>query len=75
MWQEMTSRDLRWAEVTQKWRHLTGSHLEVAVKGWKLAYNVHFTFYKDVARSKSHMTGKDVMWTQATGSDIWPEVT
>jgi len=36
-WQEMTSRDLRWPEVTQKWRHLTGSHLEVAVEGRKLA--------------------------------------
>jgi len=29
---------------------LTGSHLEVAVEGRKLAYTVHFTFYKAVAR-------------------------
>jgi len=36
-WQEMTSRDFRWPEVTLKWRHLTGSHLEVAVEGQKLA--------------------------------------
>jgi len=30
-WQEMTSHDLWWPEVTRKLRHLTGSHLEVAV--------------------------------------------
>jgi len=42
-WQEVTSRDLRWPEVTQKWRHLSGSHLEVAVEGRKLAYSVHCT--------------------------------
>jgi len=29
-------------------RHFTGSHLEVVV-GQKLAYTVHFTFYKAVA--------------------------
>jgi len=32
-WPEMTSRDPTWPEVTRKWRHLTGSHLEVAVEG------------------------------------------
>jgi len=32
-WKEMTSRDLAWPEVTWKWRHLTGSHLEMAVGG------------------------------------------
>jgi len=36
-WQQMTSRDLRWPEETLKWRHLTGSPLEVAVEGQKLA--------------------------------------
>jgi len=44
--QEMTSRDLRWQEVILKWRHLTGSHLEVAVEGRKLAYTWDFTSYK-----------------------------
>jgi len=29
-----------------------GSHLEVAVEGLKLAYTVHFTSYKAVARSR-----------------------
>jgi len=36
-WQEMTSRDLRLPAVTRKWLHLTGSHLEVALEGKKLA--------------------------------------
>jgi len=31
--QEMTLRDFRLPEVTRKWRHLTGSHLEVAEEG------------------------------------------
>jgi len=35
-WQEMTLRDLALLEVTRKWRQFTGSHLEVAVGGWKL---------------------------------------
>jgi len=51
-WQEMTSRDLRWPEVTQKRRHLTGSHLEVAVERQKLSYTANFTSYKAVARSR-----------------------
>jgi len=33
-------------QVTRKCRHLTGSHLEGAVEGRKLAYTVHFTSYK-----------------------------
>ena len=34
----------------------------MAVEGLKLAYAVHFTFYKAVARRKgSHMTGNDVV--------------
>ena len=31
--QEMTSRDLKLTEVARRLRHLTGSHLEVAVEG------------------------------------------
>jgi len=41
--QEMTSHDVRWPEVTRKWRHFPGSHLEVAVEGQKLAYTLSFT--------------------------------
>jgi len=52
-WREMTSRDLRRPEVMRKWRHLTASHLEVAVQGRKLAYTVRFTFYKAIARKEA----------------------
>jgi len=80
-WQEMTSRDLRWPEVTRKWRHLTGSYLEVVVEGRKLEYTVPFTSYKAVARRRRqsrdrksrHVTSGDRKWH---GSDvIWTEVT
>jgi len=69
-WQEMMSRDLRWTEVTRRWRHLTGSHLEVAVEGRKLAYTLHFTSYKALTvGGGSHVTGND-------SRDLrWPEVT
>jgi len=46
-WMEMTSRDFRWPEVTRNW-HLTGTHLEVAVEGQKLAYYGRFNSYKVV---------------------------
>jgi len=76
----MTSRDLRWRQVTRKWLHLTKSHLEVPV-GRKLAYTVHFTIYKTVARWTRQ--SRDRKWRYVTsrhwkwpGSDvIWPEVT
>jgi len=79
-WHKMTSRDLRWREVTRKWRHLTGSHLEAAVQGRKLADSVHFPSYKAVGcrrqsrdRKWRHVTSGDQEWP---GSDvIWPEVT
>jgi len=75
MWHEMTSRDLMWPEVTWKWCHLTGSHLEVAVEGRKLTYTVHFISYKDAARSRRqsldrkwcHVTSGDWKWH---GSDV-----
>ena len=50
--QETTSSYLRLPKVTRKWRHLTGSHQEVAAEGRKLAYTVHFTSYKAVARTR-----------------------
>jgi len=71
--ESITSRDLRWLEVTLKWRHLTGSHLEEAVKGQKLVYTVNLTSYKAVARRRRQLRyRKDVTWPQVTGSD--PEV-
>jgi len=79
--QEMTSRDLRWPEVTRKWRHLTGSYLEVAVEGRKLAYTVHFTSCKAVARR--WWQSRDRKWHHVTSGDrkwpgrdvIWAELT
>jgi len=63
-WQKTTSRDLRWPEVTQKWRHLTGTHLEVAVESRKLAYNMHLTSYKAVARRTR--LSRDRKWRHVT---------
>jgi len=59
---------------------LTGIHLEVAVECRKIAYAVHVTSYKVVARRRQsrdkklrHVTSGDRKWP---GSDvIWPEVT
>jgi len=66
-WQEMTSSDLRWPEVTWKWRYLTGSHLEVAMEGQKHPYTVHFTFYKAVARRRRQ--SHDRKWLHVTYGD------
>jgi len=54
MWQEMTSYDIMWPEVTWEWCHLTGSHLEVVVEGRKQMYTVHFSSYNVVARRRRH---------------------
>jgi len=80
-WQEVTSRDLRWPQVTRKWRHLTESHLEVAVKGRTLANTVHFTSCKGVARRRRQ--SRDRKWRHVISGDrqwpgshvIWPKVT
>jgi len=74
----MMSRDLRWPEVTRKRRHLTMSHLEMAVEGWKLMYASHFTSYKAVACSRRqshgrkwrHTTLVDRKWRHLTGSHL-----
>jgi len=79
--QEMASCDVRGTEVTWKWRHLTGSHLEGALEGQKLAYAVHFTSYMAVAHSRRQ--SRDRKWCHVIsgyrkwpGSDvIWSEVT
>jgi len=69
--QKITSRDVRWPEVIRKWRHLTGSHLEVAVEGQNLAYIVQFTSYKAVARSRRQ--SRDWKWRCVTSGDRkWP---
>jgi len=78
--------DRKWRHVAsgnRKWPgrgHLTRSHLEVAVEGWKLVCTVHFTSYKAVNCSRRQSReGKWVAWLLVTGSDpevvIWPEVT
>jgi len=80
-WQKMTWRDLRWPEVTRKCRHLIRSHLEVAIKGRKLEYAMHFTSYKAVARRMRQ--SRDWKWREVTSGNrkwprsdvIWPEVT
>jgi len=74
----MTWRDLRWPEVTRKWHHLIGSHLEVAVEGEKLAYAVDFTSHKNVARGRRQsrdrksrdVTSGDRKWRHFTGSHL-----
>jgi len=72
-WQEMMSRDLRSPEVSRKWRDLTGSHLEVAVEGRKLAYTVCLTSCKAVG---SRRPSRYRNWRHVTSGDRkWPEVT
>jgi len=73
----MTSRDRRWLEVTQKWRHLADTHLEVAEKAENCVYcTFHFLQGCSSQERSSHMTGNDVTWPQVTGSYIiWPEIT
>ena len=51
----MTGNDVtrpKGPEVTRKRRHFSGKHLELAVEGLILAYTVHFTSYKAVARGR-----------------------
>jgi len=70
-WQEKTSRDQRWTEVTRKWCHLTGIHLEVAVGAWKLTYSVNFTSCKAVAHRRRQ--SRDSKWRHVTSNDRkWP---
>jgi len=77
-WQEMTSRDLMWPEVTRKWHHFTGSHLEVAIKGRKLVNTVHFTSCKAVPhrrrqspdRKWRYVSSGDRKWRHLIGSHL-----
>jgi len=59
--------------MTQKWRYFTGSHQEVAVEGWELAFCVSFSSYRSVTRRRWQSRGRK--WCHGphvTGSD--PEV-
>jgi len=70
----MTWRDPKWPEVAQKWRHLTGSHLEVAVEGLWSKFTVHLYSYRAVTRRR--WQSRDRKWLQVTTLDRkWPEVT
>jgi len=79
--QEMTSRHLRWQEVTQSRRNLTRSHQKVAVEGQNFPYTVLFTSCKAVARRRR--PSRDRKWRHVTTGDlkwpgsyvIWPKVT
>jgi len=68
-WPQVIGSDSEVMSFDRKWRHLTGSHLEAAVEGRKLAYTVHFTSYKAVTRRRRQSRdGNDVTWPQVTGS-------
>ena len=72
--QDKTSRDLTWWEVTRKWHHFTGSHLEVAVEGLKLWFCLCLSSYGAATpRGGSHVTVNDIMWPHVTWK--WPEAT
>jgi len=78
--QEMTSRDLRWPEVTRKVTSFDRKSPGVAVECRKLTNTVRFTSYKAVARRRRQSRGRK--WCHVTsggrkwpGRDvIWPEV-
>jgi len=68
-------------EVTRKWRHFTGSHLEVAVESRKQASLMRLIFYKALAGRKRqsgdrkwhHVTSGDRKWPKS--NVISPEIT
>jgi len=72
--------DLIRPKVTLKWRHFTGSHLEVAVEGQKLESLVRMTSYNAVGRRRRQ--SRDRKWPHVTTCDrkwpgndvIWPQV-
>ena len=80
-WLEMTSHNLTWMELTRKWRHFTGSHLEVAVEGRKLGFCVRLSSYRAVTcrrwkscdRKWHYVTSRDQKWPES--EVISPEVT
>jgi len=62
-WHKMTSCDLRWPEVTLKWRRLTGSHLEVDGEGRKCVYCA-FDFLQGCSSQEEAVT-----WQEMTSRD------
>jgi len=79
---DVTGNHVTWPNLmaTRNWRHLTGSHLEVAVEGWKLTFWGRFRSYRAVTRrrwqsrdrKRRHVPSCD---RKRSGSDVWPEVT
>jgi len=68
-WHEMTSRDLPWAEVTRKWRHLTVSYLEFAVEGRRRVFQPpHVCDWQEVEVTWQEMTWRDLTWTKWPGT-------
>jgi len=69
-WQEMTSRDLRWPEVTWSWCQLTGSHLEEAVESQTRVYcKFHFLqgfSSQEEPLTRQEMTSHDLRRTEMT---------
>jgi len=74
MWQshDRKSRHVAWCgpEVTKKWRHCTGSHLEVAVEGRKLGFCIRLSSYRAVTHRR--WQSRDRKWRIMTwGSRKW----
>jgi len=62
---------ISFAGSDRKWRHLTGSHLEVGVEGRKLTYIVRLTSYKALARRRQ---SRDRKWRHLISGNLrWPE--
>ena len=63
--------------MTRKWRHLTGGHLEVALKGLYVRFWVRLSSYRPVTRKKvewsdmkrCHMSGGDWKCPEVTSFD------
>jgi len=63
----MMSRDLKWPELTRKWRYLTAKSPWLAGESEKLAYTVHFTSYRAVARRRRHSLHRK--WRHVSSGD------
>ena len=66
--QDKTSRDLTWWEVTRKWHHFTGSHLEVPVEGLKLWFCLRLSSYG--AATHKRRQSRDSKWHHVTSRDL-----
>ena len=66
-WQEKTSHELTSLEVTRMWRHLTGSHLEVAIEGREVAFWVRLSLYR--AATRRRWQSRDRKWCHLSSHD------